>query len=163
MSNLVTLYRSQWRPEVRTDKVKGVQRSRRAVEWELTEQRWCLFSLWLVMGGCSQHKHMPSWLTHFLPHSTSLRWATQAQDTTAGPLYSLPLHAYVHAICMLTALVVVTESECMLSWQVTNICESYTSVRATLKDVLAWHKRGYSALYQCTDQMTPSWDNLILT
>lgn len=56
------------------------------------------------MGGCSQHKHMPSWLAHFLPRSTSPRWATQAQDTTAGPLYSPPLPRHIHAICMLTAL-----------------------------------------------------------
>lgn len=75
----------------------------KGAEWELTKQRWCLFSLWLVMGGCSQHKHMPSWLAHFLPHSTSLRRATQAQDTTAGPLCSLSLHEHIHAICMLRA------------------------------------------------------------
>lgn len=89
---------------------------------------------------------MPSWLAHFLPHSTSLRRATQAQDTTASPLYSLPLHAYIHAICMLTALVVDTESECMLSWQVTNICEKYESTWTALKHVLAQHKGRYSAL-----------------
>lgn len=72
-------------------KSRGSKEQARSGEWELTERRWCLFSLWLVMGGCSQHKHMPSWLAHFLPHSTSLHWATQTQDTTAGPLYSLCL------------------------------------------------------------------------
>ncbi|TNN58268.1 hypothetical protein EYF80_031508 [Liparis tanakae] len=45
------------------------------------------------MADCSQHKHMPSWLTHFLLRSTSpVCWATQAQDTTAtgcktGPVW----------------------------------------------------------------------------
>lgn len=71
---------------------RGVKRSRRGCRvleetrraGEQTERCWCLFSLWLAMGGCSQHKHMPSWLTHFLLHSASQHWATQAQDTTAS-------------------------------------------------------------------------------
>lgn len=63
------------------DHVEGLEKKER--DGEQTKRCWCLFSLWLVMGDCSQHKHMPSWLTHFLLHSISQRWATQAQNTTA--------------------------------------------------------------------------------
>lgn len=69
-------------PKVRKDHVEGLEKTER--DGEQTKRRWCLFSLWLVMGDCSQHKHMPSWLTHFLLLSTSQHWATQAQDTTAS-------------------------------------------------------------------------------
>lgn len=78
---------------------------------EQTERCWCLFSLWLVVGDCSQHKHMPSWLTHFLLHSTSQCWATQSQDTTARCVciyVCICMHA--HTVCMLTALVVCKDS-----------------------------------------------------
>ena len=69
------------------------------------------------MGDCSQHKHMPSWLTHFLLHSTSQRWATQAQDTTASCVcVCVCMCVYLHA-CMYGmhthALAVNMESRCL--------------------------------------------------
>lgn len=78
---------------------------------EQTERCWCLFSLWLVVGDCSQHKHMPSWLTHFLLHSTSQHWATQSQDTTVR---CVCIYVYICmrecTVCMLTALAVSKDS-----------------------------------------------------
>lgn len=87
--------------EVSKDHVEGLEEKER--DGEQTKRCWCLFSLWLVMGDCSQHKHMPSWLTHFLLHSTSQHWATQAQKTTARCVRACVacLHAWMHACSLL--------------------------------------------------------------
>lgn len=94
---------NQRREKIRLRTWRRRRREERDGEREQTKQCWCLFSLWLVMGDCSQHKHMPSWLTHFLLHSTSQHWATQAQDTTARVCMCVCvcLHACIPYACSL--------------------------------------------------------------
>lgn len=97
-------------PEVSKDHVEDLEEK----EWdgEQTERCWCLFSLWLVMGDCSQHKHMPSWLTHFLLHSTSQRWATQAQNTTARCVCACVLLCICMHVCSLLLWLTWTHTVC---------------------------------------------------